>query len=266
MARLTGAMTWEGLLSQKVVLVSGGTQALGAACVREAVDQGAEGRGFHRSRRQATSALATDLPGRTKYLRTDVAVVSQVRDSVNYTVARYGRVDCVVNVAGLTDRGTLLDTSTDLLDKHVAVNLRAPFFMMQAAITAMVAGDVVGTVVNIITTAAHGGQPYNAPYVAARAGLVGLTKNVAYAHRWDKVRVNGLAIGWTDTPAEDRLQRASHAREPGWQTQIGESLPMGRLGDPRQIAAMVCFLLSPRSGVVTGTVIDWDQTIIGAFD
>ena len=59
-------------------------------------------------------------------------------------------------------------------------------------------------------TAAHGGQPYNAPYVATKAGLAALTKNAAHAHRWDRIRINGLNIGWTDTPAEDRLQRRSH--------------------------------------------------------
>jgi NAD(P)-dependent dehydrogenase (short-subunit alcohol dehydrogenase family) len=129
----------------------------------------------------------------------------------------------------------------------------------------MVARGRRGTIVNVITTAAHGGQPFNAPYVAAKAGLAALTKNAAHAHRWDRIRINGLNIGWTDTPAEDRLQRHSHGRGDGWQEAVAAQLPMGRLGSPEEIAAMVAFLLADRSGVVTGSVIDWDQAVVGAF-
>jgi len=74
---------------------------------------------------------------------------------------------------------------------------------MQAAVADMVGRGAPGTIVNIITSSAHGGQSFLAPYVAAKAGLVGLTRNVAHAHRWDRIRVNGLNIGWTATEGED---------------------------------------------------------------
>jgi NAD(P)-dependent dehydrogenase (short-subunit alcohol dehydrogenase family) len=177
-----------------------------------------------------------------------------------------GRVDCLVNSAGLTSRGTLLDTSPELFDAHVAVNLRGPFFLMQEVVRSLVAAGRPGTIVNIITTSQHGGQPYLAPYVAAKAGLAGLTRNAAHAHRWDRIRINGLNIGWTATEGEDAVQREFHDAEDGWLQRASDSLPMGKLGQVDEIADMVVLLLSDRSGVVTGSVIDWDQIVIGGLD
>ena len=120
-------------------------------------------------------------------------------------------------------------------------------------------------IVNIISTSEHGGQPYLAPYVAAKAGLAGLTRNVAHAHRWDRIRINGLDIGWTETEGEDAVQREAHGASDSWQREAGRSLPMGKLGQVDEIADFVVFLLSARSGVVTGSVIDWDQNVFGGY-
>ena len=104
------------------------------------------------------------------------------------------------------------------------------------------------------------------PYSASKAGLIGLTKNAAYAHRWDKIRINGINIGWTQTEGEDAIQREFHGAGDDWVEQANATLPMGKLGQVDEIAEFVVFLLSDRSGVVTGSVIDWDQTIPGAHD
>lgn len=198
-------------------------------------------------------------------MQADVGEVAQARGCVTAAVAAFGRVDCLVNAAGLTSRGTLLDTTPELFDAHVAVNLKAPFFLMQAVVADMVARKAPGTIVNIGSTSAHGGQPYLAPYVATKAGLMGLTRNAAHAHRWDRIRINGLNIGWTDTEGEDETQRRFHGAGDDWREKAGASLPMGKLGQPDEIADFVVFLLSGRSGVVTGSVIDWDQNVPGAF-
>jgi NAD(P)-dependent dehydrogenase (short-subunit alcohol dehydrogenase family) len=102
--------------------------------------------------------------------------------------------------------------------------------------------------------------------VATKAGLAGLTRNAAHAHRWDRIRINGLNIGWTDTEGEDAIQRRFHGAGDDWREQAGASLPMGKLGQPGEIADFVVFLLSGRSGVVTGSVIDWDQNVLGGMD
>lgn len=256
-------------LDGKVVLISGGTQGVGAAVARRAAASGADavvvtGRrtGLGDTMVDELAALGTDA----MFVRADVAQVDQAVACVDAAVDAFGRVDCVVNSAGLVDRGSLLDTTPELFDRHIAINLRAPFFIMQAAVRDMVSRGAPGSIVNIMTMTAHGGQSFLAPYAASKSGLVALTRNSAHAHRFDRIRINGLNIGWTATEGEDAIQRAAHGAQDGWLEDASARLPFGRLGDPDEIADAVCFLLSDHSGIVTGSVIDWDQIVVGAFD
>ena len=257
-----------GLLDDRVVLVSGGTQGVGAGVARAAAREGAAVAVSGRRREPGEKLVAAlrETGATALFVPADVADVAQAQACVAAVVVEFGRVDALVNAAGLTSRGTLLDTTPELFDAHVAVNLRAPFFLMQAAVRDMLARAAPGAIVNVITTSELGGQPYLAPYVAAKAGLAGLTRNAAHAHRFDRIRINGLDIGWTDTEGEDAVQRAFHAADDDWRERAAASLPMGRLGRVDEIAEMIVFLLSDRSGVVTGSVIDWDQNVFGAFD
>ncbi|MBK3579768.1 SDR family oxidoreductase [Streptomyces sp. MBT65] len=251
------------LLDDKVVLVNGGSQGVGAAIVRAAVREGATVV-FTGRRTEVGEKLAADTDAR--FVRADLADPAQARDSVVRTVEAQGRVDCLVNAAGLTSRGSLLDTTPELFDQHMAINLKAPFFAMQAAVADMTARKAPGTIVNIGSTCAHGGPPHLAPYSTAKAGLAGLTRNAAHAHRFDRIRINTVNIGWTDTEGEDATQRAFHGAGDDWREQAAARQPMGKLGQPDEIADFVVFLLSERSGVVTGSVIDWDQNVLGALD
>lgn len=257
------------LLEDKIILVSGGSRGLGAGIARAAADAGAAGimiTGRDRAQGESVAAELTSNRTDVRFHAVDLADPLAAARSVTDTAAIYGRIDCVVNSAGITTRGTLLDTSVELFDAHIAINLRAPFFIMQAAVQDMRNRQAPGTVVNIISFSAHGGQPYLAPYVAAKAGLVGLTRNAAYAHRFDRIRINGLNIGWTETEGEDTTQRAFHGAGDDWVATAAARLPMGKLGQVSEIAEFVVFLLSDRSGVVTGSVIDWDQIVLGAHD
>jgi NAD(P)-dependent dehydrogenase (short-subunit alcohol dehydrogenase family) len=256
------------LLFGKVVLVSGGTQGVGAGVVRAAAREGATVV-FTGRRREPGEALAAELRAGgfpALFIQADVSEIGAAQASVTAVIDAFGRIDSLVNAAGLTTRGTLLDTTPELFDAHIAVNLRAPFFLMQAAVADMLARHAPGTIVNVISSSELGGQPYLAPYVAAKAGLAGLTRNVAHAHRWDRIRINGLDIGWTETEGEDAVQRRFHSAGDDWRERAAERLPMGKLGQVDEIADFVVFLLSERSGVVTGSIIDWDQNVPGAMD
>ena len=93
-----------------------------------------------------------------------------------------------------------------------------------------------------------------------------MTKNAAHAHRWDRIRINGLNMGWSATDGEDTTQRQTPRRRRGLaDSRPRPKLPMGKLGQVDEIADFVVFLLSDRSGVVTGSVIDWDQNVIGGL-
>ncbi len=258
----------SGLLDGKVVLINGGTQGVGGASARAAVREGAQvvvtGRRVDAGKRFA--AELEELGGDVRFVQTDMADPQQARRSVTRTVEEFGRIDGLCNAAGITTRGTLLDTTPELFDTHIAVNLRGPFFAMQAAAADMIERGTAGSIVNIISIAEHGGQGYLAPYVAAKAGLAGLTRNAAYAHRWDRIRINGLNIGWTESEGESQTQRSFHRANDDWATAAAKKVPMGKLGQPDEIAEIVVLLLSPRSGVVTGSVIDWDQIVIGGHD
>ena len=268
MSRALESSEPHNLLSDRVVLISGGTSGLGAGIARAAAREGATVAVSGR-RREPGEALAAELTAagtKALFVQADVADVAQARACAATAIAAFGRVDSLVNAAGLTARGTLLDTTPELFDAHIAVNLKAPFFLMQAVVADLIARKAPGAIVNIISTSAHAGQPYLAPYVAAKAGLAGLTRNAAHAHRWDRVRINGLNIGWTDTEGEDATQRRFHGAGDDWRAKAGASLPMGKLGQVGEIAEFVVFLLSDRSGVVTGSVIDWDQNVLGGMD
>jgi NAD(P)-dependent dehydrogenase (short-subunit alcohol dehydrogenase family) len=257
------------LVGGKIVFISGGSQGLGAAIARAVVREGAQAVVVTGRRREPGEKLIAELAeqGATaRFVQTDVSDVAQAQGAVQAAVAEFGRIDCLVNSAGLTSRGTLLDTSPELFDAHVAVNLRGPYFTMQAVVRDMIRRAAPGTVVNVISIAELGGQPYLSPYVAAKAGLAGATRNAAHAHRWDRIRINGLDIGWTDSEGEDATQRAFHGAGEDWRAKAAASVPMGRLGQVDEIADFVVFLLSDRSGVVTGSVIDWDQAVVGGSD
>jgi NAD(P)-dependent dehydrogenase (short-subunit alcohol dehydrogenase family) len=258
----------DDLLRDRVVLVSGGTSGLGAAVADAALRNGATvvvtGRRVDAG--EAFVARARDGGGTAHYVPCDVGDVDQVQAVVDRAVELCGRVDALASCAGLTTRGTLVDTTPELFDQHIAVNTKGPFFLMQAVVRDMLRRGEGGSVVNVLSISALGGQPYLAPYVTAKAALIGLTKNAAHAHRFDRIRINGVNIGWTDTEGEDETQRRFHGAQDGWQERAGAGLPMGRLGAPDEIADLIVFLLSDRSGVVTGSVIDWDQTVPGAYD
>jgi NAD(P)-dependent dehydrogenase (short-subunit alcohol dehydrogenase family) len=254
------------LLQDKVILVSGGTQGLGAGVARRAAAEGAAGIAVTGRNAESGEKLAAEITAsgvETRFIKTDLADVEQARNSVLETVSAFGRT---VNAAGLTTRGTMLDTTPELFDAHIAVNLKSPFFIMAETIKHLRSRGVPGSIVNVISIAELGGQPYLAPYVAAKAGLAGATRNAAHAHRWDKIRINGLDIGWTATEGEADTQKKFHGAGEDWLEKANASVPMGKLGQVDEIAEFIVFLLSDRSGVVTGSVIDWDQNVCGGSD
>ena len=135
---------------------------------------------------------------------------------------------------------------------------------MQGAIAAMRARGEGGSIVNILSTNVHCGQPDLAIYTATKAALASLTRNAANAHRFDRIRVNGINVGWTLTPAENVMQAQTLGLGPGWAERAAASLPFGRLLMPQEVANLVAFLVSDASGPMTGSLIDQEQWVPGS--
>jgi NAD(P)-dependent dehydrogenase (short-subunit alcohol dehydrogenase family) len=171
-----------------------------------------------------------------------------------------------VNAAGITDRGTVFDTSPELFEQMMAVNLRAPFFLMQDAATIMRRERIEGTIVNILSMSGHGGQPFLSAYSISKGALATLTKNAAFSLMPWRIRVNGLNLGWMDTPGEDRVMRLYHGAQDGWREKVAAEQPFGRLIDPAEAARAAAFLASADSGLMTGAIIDFDQSVLGCWE
>jgi NAD(P)-dependent dehydrogenase (short-subunit alcohol dehydrogenase family) len=146
------------------------------------------------------------------------------------------------------------------------VNVRAPFFLMQEAAKIMRREKIEGTMVNILSMSAHGGQPFISAYCGSKGALATLTKNAAFSLMPWRIRVNALNIGWMNTPGEDRIMKTYHDAEDGWLEKAAKEQPFGRLLDPKEVARAVAFLTSGESGMMTGSVIDFDQSVAGCYE
>jgi NAD(P)-dependent dehydrogenase (short-subunit alcohol dehydrogenase family) len=123
---------------------------------------------------------------------------------------------------------------------------------------------VPGSVVNIGSVTGYGGDVNLTHYAISKGALHTLTRNCAYSLMRDRIRVNLLNPGWMDTPTEDATQRKWHNAQDGWLQKAESEQPLGRLIKPEELARTILFLLSDESGLMTGAVIDFDQSVVGA--
>jgi NAD(P)-dependent dehydrogenase (short-subunit alcohol dehydrogenase family) len=256
-------------LEGKVAIVTGSTQGLGEAIAHLFADRGIAGlvvTGRNTARGEKVEAALAAKGVRTLFVQADLAVLEDVARLVAEADKAFGRVDILVNSAGLTDRGSIWDTEPELFDAMFAVNVRAPFFLMQHALKVMKREKIEGSIINIISMSGHGGQSFITAYCASKGALITLTRNVAYSVMNHRIRVNGLTIGWMDTPGEDRIMKTYHGAEDGWLEAAEKARPFGRLLKPDEVARSVAFLASGESGLMTGSIIDFDQQVLGAGD
>jgi NAD(P)-dependent dehydrogenase (short-subunit alcohol dehydrogenase family) len=254
----------------KVAVVTGGTQGLGAAIAALLAERGTKAVvicGRNRANGEAQAAkIRSASAAQALYVQADLARVEDCRNVIAATDAAFGRVDILVNAAAITDRGNIIDTPPELFDAMFAVNVRAPFFLMQEAVKIMRREQIAGSIVNIGSMSALAGQPFLAAYCASKGALATLTRNTAYALLRNRIRVNGLNIGWMASEGEDRIQREFHHADANWLEAAAAAQPNGRLVDPGEVARAVAFLCSDESGLMTGSVIEYDQSVWGGND
>jgi NAD(P)-dependent dehydrogenase (short-subunit alcohol dehydrogenase family) len=250
-------------------IVTGATQGLGETTARLLVWRGLSrivitGRNSDRG-----EAVAQDLQRagcNARFIEADLEQPEACQRIIDQAKTHLDEVDILVNAAGLTSRGTIYDTSVELWDQLMAVNLRAPFILTQGCVNWMHEKGTKGAIVNVISTSAYGGQPFLTPYSTSKGGLATLTKNVAYSVVRHQIRVNGLMLGWMDTPGENVIQRTNHTHGQDWLNEAEASRPFGRLIKADEAAKAIAWLASDESGLMTGALIDFDQSVIGGGD
>lgn len=256
-------------LEGKIAIVTGSTQGLGEAIAHLFVERGIEGlviTGRNAERGEAVRASLEARGVKTVFVQADLARTEAPEEIVAAADKAFGRVDVLVNSAGITDRGTIWDTQPALFDAMFAVNVRAPFFLMQHCLHIMKREGIKGSIINIISMSGHGGQSFITAYSASKGALITLTKNAAFSVMRHQIRINGLTIGWMDTPGEDRIMKTYHDAQDGWLEKAERERPFGRLLKPEEVARAVAYLASEESGLMTGSIIDFDQQVLGAAD
>ncbi|SHI36045.1 NAD(P)-dependent dehydrogenase, short-chain alcohol dehydrogenase family [Palleronia salina] len=244
-------------------LILGGTQGVGLAIAKRLMAEGCEhvvitGRDADKGKRAADEIGAT-------FVQADLEDVAGTIDTVDRAAEIMGRVDTLVVAGALTDRGTILDTTPELFDRILKINTQSPFFALQrVAQRAREAGHKAACV-NILTINIHGGQSFLAPYAASKSALALITKNAASVLAKDHIRVNGINVGWMETPGEAEVQKKFHGGDDDWAQKAAEGRPMGKLVQPDSVAGLTAYLLSDDAGVMTGALIDFDQVVPGMY-
>jgi NAD(P)-dependent dehydrogenase (short-subunit alcohol dehydrogenase family) len=193
----------------------------------------------------------------------DVSDAAACERVVHTAIAGLGSVNALVNAAGTSARGSLVETTPELFDTIFATNVRAPFFLMQGLVRHLLDSGQPGSIVNILSMSGHGGQDFLSAYSSSKGAMSVLTRNVAMAYRRNRIRCNAILPGWMDTPGEDIMQKTWHDAAADWLTKAEAAQPFGQLVKPGQLAVLAAYMLSPQSGVMTGALIDYDQNVIG---
>jgi NAD(P)-dependent dehydrogenase (short-subunit alcohol dehydrogenase family) len=229
----------------KVALVTGGARGIGAAIASRLVT---EGYAVAIAGRRAPDAL----PQGQSFLTMDVGDPEQVRAGFATLAARFGRLDALVNNAGLAGTDMLAPDDHALWHAVMATNLHGSYYCAKAALPML--PDGTGRIVTIASVLGLRGVPDQAPYVAAKHGVIGLTRALALAAAPRGITVNAICPGWVDTDmAEARFAALRITR-----AQAEQGVPTGHMTSPEQVADLVAFLLRPSSGSLTGLALPID--------
>jgi NAD(P)-dependent dehydrogenase (short-subunit alcohol dehydrogenase family) len=247
-------------LRDKGVLIVGGTSGIGLATATRFLDEGSRVFVAGLEETELKDTLATLQPlGSIEGIVGDVADEAAVRAIVEAAVGSLGRIDVLINNAGIAHKAAFLETETDAWDRTMAVNLRGMFLVARAVGRLMAADGAGGAIVNMASTNALGGEERYAAYDASKGGVLQLTRTMAVELGGAGIRVNCLCPGFIDTPLNRDLEGEDFVR-----AYERNHIPLGRRGQPEEVAAAYAFLASDDASFIHGAalVIDGGQTAV----
>lgn len=248
-----------GKMQNKVALVTGGAEGIGATVGRMIVAEG--GRvmlcdvQFDKAR-----ALADELGENAEAFELDVRDLDQWHKAVEATVERFGKLTVLCNIAGISEPGNVVDGTLDTWERTIDINLNGPFYGMRAALPVMEKSGEPGAIVNIGSMIAIRAAAFVAAYSASKAGLLGLTRSVALdcAERGVPIRANMVHPGAIRTPMYERYKFSGADEPENIERDFAATHPMNRIGEPEEVARAVLWLASDESSFTTGCDITVD--------
>ncbi len=239
-----------GPLEGKIAVVTGASRGIGRAIALRLAAEGARvGVNYHRGADAAeeTVALIRERGGEAQALPFDVGDPAMVKESLDTFIRAQGGIDILVNNAGLVHNGLLVRLKPEEVDRLFSVNVGGVIHCTRAAAAAMMKARS-GRIVNLTSVVAESGNAGQALYASTKAAILGFTRSVARELAPRRITVNAVAPGFIDTDMTSDLPEATRAG-------ILESIPLGRIGSPDEVAATVSFLTLPESGYITGQVL-----------
>ena len=251
-------------LKDKVAIVTGGGRGIGRAICERLAGEGAVTvvTDIDGDQAERTAAEIAGAGGSAFGLPLDVTLQDDIEDVVATVVERAGRVDVLVNNAGIFDLAPLLEQSRESWDRIHDVNVKGLFFMLQAAAARMVAQGEGGRIINLASQAGRRGEALVANYCASKAAVISITQSAALALTEHDITVNAIAPGIIETPmwsVVDGLFAKYQGLPPGEpKRRAVEAIPAGRIGQPDDIAAAAAFLASDDAAYITAQTLNVD--------
>jgi glucose 1-dehydrogenase len=247
-------------LQGRVAIVTGGNTGIGKAVVLALAAQGASVVIDYVSNPQATEDLErkiADLGEAATAVEADVSKIADLQRMVDTAISAYGRLDIMVNNAGIETRTSILDTTEDQYEKVLSINLKSAFFGTQLAAKQMIAQGEGGRIINMTSVHEDWPMPGNTPYCLSKGGMRMLTRTAGLELAPHNICVVGVGPGAVDTPIN-----AQTVADPAALAKLNSAIPLGRLAEPEEIASVVAFLAGPGASYIAATTIFADGGIM----
>jgi glucose 1-dehydrogenase len=247
-------------LSGKVAIVTGGNTGIGAAVVLALAEKGAKVVIDYVVNPEATEALERKLAGMGESavgVQADVSKVEDIQRMIDTAVSSFGKLDVMVNNAGIETRSSILDTTEAQFEKVLAVNLKSAFFGTQLAAKQMIAQGGGGRIINMTSVHEDWPMPGNTPYCLSKGGMRMLTRTAGVELAPHNVTVVGVGPGAVATPINTQTMN-----DPQALAKLNAAIPIGRMAQPEEIASVVAFLASDAASYLTATTIFADGGIM----